>query len=182
MKHALVVGGTGMLAGVSLWLVNQGYQVSVIGRNPNRMESLAGKTEDKNAITPVLVDYSNEVLLKENVRSIIKENGPIQLVIAWIHSYAERSIDIILQEVSKQNDKWRLYHVLGSSKNLNEIKKKISTPDTCLYRQIQLGFILENDNSRWLTNEEISQGVIDSIQNDRLIYTVGTIEPWGKRP
>lgn len=34
MKHALVVGGTGMLADVSIWLVNQGYQVSIIARNP----------------------------------------------------------------------------------------------------------------------------------------------------
>ena len=33
MKHVLVVGGSGMLADVSLWLNNQGYHVSVIARN-----------------------------------------------------------------------------------------------------------------------------------------------------
>lgn len=31
MKHALVIGGSGMLAKVSLWLAENGYTVSVIG-------------------------------------------------------------------------------------------------------------------------------------------------------
>ncbi len=35
MAHALVIGGTGMLADTTLWLVKNGYDVSVIGRNAN---------------------------------------------------------------------------------------------------------------------------------------------------
>ncbi|MGY3190168.1 hypothetical protein ACVWXS_004902 [Lysinibacillus sp. TE18511] len=38
MRHALVVGGTGMLSGVSLWLLNQGYHVSIIARNSDCMK------------------------------------------------------------------------------------------------------------------------------------------------
>jgi hypothetical protein len=34
MRHALVIGGSGMLAGASLWLARQGREVTVIGRNP----------------------------------------------------------------------------------------------------------------------------------------------------
>lgn len=59
MKHALVVGGTGMLAGVSLWLLEKRYHVSVIARNPERMEQLIEKTNFKNNLTPILVDYRN---------------------------------------------------------------------------------------------------------------------------
>lgn len=182
MSHALVIGGTGMLSNVSLWLVRQGYHISVIGRNLQRMESLLGRSTDKHSITPLFVDYSDDNQLKEELKSSIEKNGPFELVVAWVHSYAESAIETISQEVSIQNGEWRLFHVLGSSKDINEIKRKINIPDSCKYRQIQLGFILENDHSRWLTNEEISQGVIDSIQNDRLIHTVGTIEPWEKRP
>ena len=40
MAHALVIGGTGMLADTSCWLVNDGYHVSVIGRSVHRMEDL----------------------------------------------------------------------------------------------------------------------------------------------
>lgn len=182
MRHALVIGGTGMLASTSLWLVSQGYQVSIIGRNPFRMESLISKSIDQTAITPILVDYSDEVILKEKLKLVIQKNGPIELVIAWIHSYARNTLDTISQEVSNQTEGWRLFHVLGSSKDLDEIKKEVNVPDSCQYRQVQLGFILESGRSRWLTNEEISQGVIDSVQNDRLRHTVGTIEPWEKRP
>ncbi|MEK8198286.1 hypothetical protein [Lysinibacillus sp. FSL M8-0134] len=46
MTHALVIGGTGMLANTSLWLVNNGYHVSVIGRNANRMERLLNKANN----------------------------------------------------------------------------------------------------------------------------------------
>lgn len=183
MTHALVIGGTGMLSNTSLWLVSKGYHVSVIGRNANRMECLIRKSIDKSLITPVLVDYSDVALLRRKLRGTIEQNGPIELVIAWIHSNAEGTLEIISREISNWNDgRWKLFHVLGSSKNLSEIKEKISVPDSTQYHQVQLGFIIENGHSRWLTNEEISQGVIESIQNDKFINTIGTIKPWGKRP
>ena len=40
--HALVVGGTGMLRGVSLYLAEKGHVVSVVARSRERLESLAG--------------------------------------------------------------------------------------------------------------------------------------------
>ena len=43
MKHALVVGGTGMLSNVVLWLIAEGYQVSVIARDAGRMNRLIEK-------------------------------------------------------------------------------------------------------------------------------------------
>lgn len=183
MTHVLVIGGTGMLANTSLWFVRKGYHVSVIGRNPNRMESLKSKAIDKSLITPVLVDYSDEALLKEKLRNTLEENGPITLVIAWIHSYAKNALEVVLREISNRSDgMWRIFHILGSGKNLGEIKGRISVPDSAQYYQVQLGFIIENGHSRWLTNDEISQGVIDSIQNDKFINTIGTIIPWDKRP
>lgn len=71
---------------------------------------------------------------------------------------------------------------LGSRANLTEVKGQIDKLDALQYHQVQLGFKIEDSHSRWLTNEEISQGVIDSIQHDRLLHTVGTMEPWEKRP
>lgn len=183
MPHALVVGGTGMLSNTSLWLASKGYHVSVIGRNANRMESLIRKSIDKSLITPILVDYSDESQLKRKLRHVIDQNGPIELVVSWIHSYSDSALGIITKEISNWSEgAWTLFHVLGSSRNLSEIKREITLPDSCRYRQVQLGFIIENHHSRWLTNEEISQGVIDSIKNDKIINTIGTIEPWERRP
>ena len=51
MKHALVIGGTGMLSKVPLWLAANGYHVSVIGRNQEKMHRLLSKDEQPSRIT-----------------------------------------------------------------------------------------------------------------------------------
>lgn len=182
MRHALVIGGTGMLSKVSLWLVNEGYNVSVIGRSPERINQLISASEDTARITPLLVDYRCEIELIEQLKVAIKKNGPFDLVVAWIHSAGKNALDVISHELSYDNLTWRLLHVLGSSANLEEVKNKVTIPNNCLYKQVQLGFIIENDNSRWLTNEEISAGVIEAISNDKSVTIVGTLVPWEKRP
>ncbi|MED4701280.1 hypothetical protein P9436_19755 [Lysinibacillus capsici] len=42
--------------------------------------------------------------------------------------------------------------------------------------------MMEEGHARWLTHEEISQGVIVAIQQDPPIHIVGTLQPWAKRP
>jgi len=172
-----------MLSDVSLWLANNGFQVSVIGRNPVRMAKLIGQASDPSSISPVFVDYKKEAELRGEIERMIDKNGNIQIVVAWIHSIAQNALSIIAEEVSKNSrDSWKLYHVLGSSTDLKKAIQNIHIPSGCLYRQIQLGFILDKGFSRWLTHKEISDGVIHCIQKDRPIHIVGTVEPWEMRP
>nr|WP_043934904.1 short-chain dehydrogenase [Bacillus sp. EB01] len=180
--HALVIGGTGMLSKVSLWLVNEGYNLSVIGRNPQRMNQLINASKKQSRITPLLIDYHNDIQLKEQLKMTIKKNGPIELVVAWIHSTGKNALNVISQELSSEENSWRLFHVLGSSSDLDEIKNNTTLPSNCLYRQVQLGFIVENDYSRWLTHDEICKGIKESLVNDEQVKIVGTIEPWDERP
>lgn len=182
MKHALVAGGTGMLAGVSLWLLEKGYHVSVIARNPERMEQLIEKTNFKNNLTPVLVDYRNSEELQAHVNAAIKKNGPIDLVVAWIHSDAPDALTVIINAINANREQWKLFHILGSSANIKKIKRTVPVPHGCTYYQVQLGFIIENGRSRWLTHEEIAGGVITAIQRKKPIYTIGQLEPWEQRP
>ena len=182
MKHALVVGGTGMLADVSLWLVKNGYHVSIIARNPERMNHLLKKVRSNNDVTPLFVDYSNTNELQELIKYTITKNGRLDMVVAWIHSSAVDALPIIVAEASNQKPEWDLFHVLGSSSKLEKIKREIILPHTCLYYQVQLGFILEGAQSRWLTNEEISEGVIEAIKKKQNVLTVGQIEPLEQRP
>ncbi|MGA5692044.1 short-chain dehydrogenase [Cytobacillus pseudoceanisediminis] len=182
MKHALVVGGTGMLSRVSLWLVDNGYHVSIIARNAERMKQLLQETSSNSDVTPLLVDYRNNDELIEKINLTIKQNGDIDIVVAWIHSIAENALRIISHEVSKGENYWELFHVLGSSSNLDEIKKKTAAPDSFVYYQVQLGFKSEGTQSRWLTNKEISEGVIEAIKKKKKVLTIGQIEPWENRP
>ncbi|MBS4209461.1 short-chain dehydrogenase [Bacillus sp. FJAT-50079] len=181
MKHALIVGGTGMLANVSHWLVANGYHVSVIGRNQVRMEKFLERIDSKE-VTPIIVDYINEKELRERLQQSIRLNHPINLVVAWIHTIAPDALKAICHEVSLYHYEWSLFHVLGSSSNIEDIKQKTAVPPFCQYHQIQLGFINEGNQSRWLTHQEISNGVIEAIQQKKSVHTVGVIEPWEKRP
>lgn len=183
MDHALVIGGTGMLADAALWLVRQKYHVSVVARNQSRMKKLMEKAENPSSITPVFVDYCNGPKLQREIKRIIHENGEINLVVAWIHSIGKAALPIIAEEVSKsKSDKWRLFHVAGSSTDLKKAVEGIDIPEGCLYRQIQLGFVIENGYSRWLTHKEISSGIIKCIQYDSPRHIVGMVEPWELRP
>ncbi|WP_244527775.1 hypothetical protein [Virgibacillus chiguensis] len=62
------------------------------------------------------------------------------------------------------------------------MKREVKLPASCVYYQIRLGFVIEEDQSRWLTNKEISDGVIKAIKNKNRITTIGQLEPWEKRP
>lgn len=179
MKHALVVGGSGMLARTSLWLGEEGYQVSIIGRNPNKLRRL---TELNHRLHPVIVDYYHLNNLKDEVRKAVNTNGYFQLVIAWIHSDYERIIECIADVNHEIEQPWELYHVLGSSDNLEEIEVDHMNLHNCSYHQIQLGFILNNGKSRWLTHDEISSGVIEAVKNKHKRHIVGTISPWNMHP
>lgn len=182
MKHALVVGGTGMLSRVSLWLIDNGYHVSIIARSAERMKQLLQETSSNSDVTPLLVDYRNNDELIEKINLTIKQNGDIDIVVAWIHSIAENALQIIANEVSKGKNDWELFHILGSSSNLDEIKKKTAAPASFVYYQVQLGFKSEGTQSRWLTNKEISEGVIEAIQKKKKVLIIGQIEPWENRP
>jgi hypothetical protein len=69
----------------------------------------------------------------------------------------------------------RYFHVRGSavadpSRTRSEAEEQFAHYPTLHYLQVILGFVLENGRSRWLTDVEISQGVVTAI------------EPWSSRP
>ncbi|UVI33105.1 short-chain dehydrogenase [Paenibacillus spongiae] len=178
MKHALVVGGSGMLAKTSIWLADNGYKVSVIGRDRYKLNKLSEMSDN---IIPISVDYYNERLFRSNIRNAITTNGSYDLVVAWIHSKEREVIDMISSEITTVKE-WSLFHVLGSSSNLENILNEINYSENCDYHQVQLGFVIENNKSRWLTHDEISNGVINCIRTNAKKYLVGTLTPWDKKP
>ncbi|MFE4352474.1 Rossmann-fold NAD(P)-binding domain-containing protein [Peribacillus butanolivorans] len=121
--------------------------------------------------------------LEEQILSAIAANGPIQQVVAWVRSDALESLQVIIQIVSPKAKQWDLFHVLSSGTNAKEIKMHIYLPSNCEYKQIQLGFKIENNQSRWLTTHEISQGVIEALESKNVfLHIVGQVTPKEWRP
>lgn len=177
-KHALIIGGTGMLKNVSIWFVDQDFTVSVIGRSEEKHLELKNSASNPDHINSLRVDYNEQSSLGECVRNAVKEYGPISVVVSWTPSLS--SLELVSKIVSEKSSEWKLFQVKGSRRYFEE--DSLNVPAGCEHRSVYLGFILVDDDSRWLTNEEISEGVIKSVKNDEEKAIVGTLHPYEKRP
>ncbi len=174
-KHVLVIGGTGMLSGVSMFLAEEGYSVSVIGRTASKFERLK-TTSPPNTIFPIKVDYYSEALITE-VKEAIAERGPFDLIVSWTPNYHG------LEQICELNDQatsFRLVHVKGSRRYF--VDEEIRIPVNCSYEKVFLGFVMEGESSRWLTNDEIANGVIQQITSMGNESIVGQLIPYSARP
>lgn len=180
--QALVIGGTGMLSDLVIWLAEKYQCVSVIGRSWPRLENLVEKAGPlSERIIPISVDYTNREMLTDSIRKNLWRNGPAELVVAWVRSGNMDAIESVANEISSHShEKWRLFQVRGS---VGFDKRKFpELPEEVRYREVVLGFKIEDDSSRWLTNDEIWKGVRDSIISDNKMTIVGDIEPLERMP
>lgn len=179
-KHAIMIGGTGMLSEMSKWVMQQATYTVIIGRNEHRLRRLQS---DYGSVHVKQLDYKDTHALRQMIQTAIVQHGAIDLVVAWIHSDAPYAISTIIHEICHlQRKKWRFFHIKGSSQHLDRKQSLPCLSDDCLYREVHLGFKREGGRSRWLTHDEISTGVIDAIQNDRKKTVIGMLEPWEQRP
>ncbi|MEB9503865.1 short-chain dehydrogenase [Bacillus anthracis] len=178
--HALVIGGTGMLKRVSIWLCEQEFQVSIIGRDEVKLENVKRESAIPENITYLPLDYHNDDDVKAAIKSAIEQNGPITLVVAWIHASAKDALSLICRELDLSSETYEVFHILGSKASRIASQKIGGT--RCSYHRIILGFILEDTYARWLNHEEISDGVIKGIESKCNEWIVGRVEPWELRP
>ncbi|MCP8618102.1 hypothetical protein [Salirhabdus salicampi] len=181
-EHVLVVGGTGMLSEVSLWLNKKGYTVVVIGRHKEKYRQMVKQAKEPKRMFSIAVDYHDDILFENKVEETIRRNGPFSHIIAWVHSSASNVIPTLMniQNIYSQGNDFHFYHIKSSASYFDNMSLNI--PKRCNYYEVFLGFKIINNHSRWLTHKEISQGVKDVIQHRRKHTIVGQIEPWAKRP
>lgn len=175
-----------MLFEVSRRLAYEYDTVSVIGRNPRRFEALRRETIHlKGNLDPLILDYTDDEKLTSEIEQSIKRYGDISLVVSWIHSNAPNAGLIIAGNLNSQNKDFRFFDILGSASA--DPSKDVTAPEYSRlshikYRDIILGFKIENNVSRWLTDEEISEGVLKAIDEDLEHSVIGVVEPWEMRP
>lgn len=89
-------------------------------------------------ITCLPLDYQNDDDVKQSITNTIEQNGPITLVVAWIHSSAKHALRLICNEVELSSEKYSLFHILGSSASRTKSQKIGGT--LCSYYRIILGY------------------------------------------
>ncbi len=124
-------------------------------------------------LSAVLVDYRDDLCLKEALRSSIADHGDIDLVVAWIHSDAADALTCVLSALRGGTD---VFHVLGSRANSSGVRNRLTITEDVCYHQVQLGFQVVNGERRWLTHEEIARGMIVAIHGNMTYHVVGMTE------
>ena len=181
MGRVLVIGGTGMLGGTVKYLVDCGNQVTVLSKSSvkyNRMMKQCGLSERD--VSFISADYFETGALIQVVNEHIKRNGFFDKAVIWMRSSAGESSDALLDLLDLQEGHVKVYKVNGSAASRNKLS--FHTHRSINMHHIILGFKIENGESRWLTNEEISAGVIHSLETSVPVYTAGVTEPWKQRP
>lgn len=184
VEHALVIGGTGMLRGVSLGLAEHST-VSVVARSHARLSGLVSDAARlARVINPLPVDYHDQQSLALAVRSASTAHGPISLAVCWVHSTAPGALPLIHDLIGSDRHPPRVFEVVGSAAADPAVRSAAEEPSDgrTRPRRIVLGFVTEAGGSRWLTHAEICSGILDAIANDRAATTVGVVHPWDQRP
>jgi hypothetical protein len=188
MKHALVIGGTGMLSGAVVELLKDHETVSVMARYQKgfeKLKKLSGK--DSKRINPLKIDYNNYSALTGSLKNAAERFGGFNLVLSWIHSTAPLAPFITAKVVNDTSNGNDFFDILGSSytdpsKEAALRREKFSGFDNIKYHQVILGFVTEGNLSRWLTNDEIYRGVIEAVKNKAREKTIGILEPFSRKP
>lgn len=188
--HALVIGGTGMLRGVTLDLAARSWTVSVVARRHAPLASLrqeaAARSGRPDAVNPVPSDYTNISSRAAGIRAATTVHGPVGLAVCYIHSTAPLAPIVVADMVANRASPCPYIHIVGSSDpdelRVDANRDEISQMPGVRYRRVILGFVLMDDSTRWLTDEEIVKGVLGALANEAPEQVVGRLSPWHLHP
>lgn len=183
--HALVMGGTGLLRGVCLALVEDGWRVSCIARDPQRLANLeADAARHGGQLLPLSLDYRDEAALAAGIQQGRAALGPIRLVVAWLHGDDSILPQAVVEEVSLALLPWRFFRIRGSAAAAPGAwpRPPEVSHTLCQYREVILGWMSADGGTRWLSDDDITRGILTAIQRDWLESVVGVVRPWANRP
>lgn len=128
----------------------------------------------------VRLDWNDVDGFLERLTSHLESTGPPDLVVAWIHG---RELPFRLAAALRGNPRPRFFHVIGSASRspdqvAMESRERFSALGSVRYRQVILGARGSGSSTRWLTDEEISTGVMEAIGRDARSHIVGTLDRW----
>jgi hypothetical protein len=165
-RHAVVVGGTGMLRGVVEHLRDSDVRTTVVARRPDRavdgVEAVAADWADPATVARALAGRRPDV------------------AVLWVHEPHRRGVLEVVESLLEEGG--LLVHVWGSAGPHPPRRTPSSTRTDLVVRHVVLGFVPGPGGSRWLTDEEVSDGVVAALRRPEPVQVVGAVEPWDERP
>jgi hypothetical protein len=185
IDHALVIGGTGMLRRATAVIAESARKLTVVARTRTSLDTLAKLLSDSESHRYETLDWNQPDHFVGELRHLVREVGHPSLVLAWLHdmNLGPR----VAVAVSTPETPCDFFQVIGSSGDgphggAAAVREQVEAVTHIKYFQVVLGFKREAGASRWLTNDEISAGVLEAIRKREACRIVGTVTPWDRRP
>jgi len=157
-KRALVLGGTGMLAGVAGHLVNEGWLVVLPSRRYSPLPDYAEPGRGR-ALWVQARWERPERLVRDTADAL---DGPADLLVAWVHNEYRRSVLNAVEPLLVPDAP--VVEVFDAPPD----DRFGAGPDPTLpehpTQQVLLGYVRDGDRMRWLTHTEIVDGVLDAVK------------------
>lgn len=171
-----------MLRAATVALARSGWHVTAIARGEESLAAMAGEAASTGArLDPLALDLRDGDALRARLAEHTGAHGSYALTIAWLPAGADDALEALVA-----NTQGRFVHVLGSavedpSAPVASARHRYESP-ALRWQDVVLGFVRGRDGSRWLTNGEISSGVLTALATGESRSVVGTVRPWSARP
>jgi hypothetical protein len=164
LGDVLIVGGTGMLAGLTRRVAVQSRSLTLIARRPDALAAELGAS-------PVSLDWTEASSAQQALEAL---RNKFDLVISWLHDdavYLARSCE---DAARSQGRSVRIHGSLSIDPAVRE--RRDPDPRPGIVRQtVILGWFADpsaEDGQRWLTDAEICEGVWQAVDDSSKVVSV----------
>ncbi len=158
LRRALVLGGTGMLAGAASSLLDDGWHVVLPSRRRPSVPATNGNGRP-NVATWVKADWTDPAELARAAETAL--GGPADLLVAWVHREVRTAVLRAVAPLLAPGAPVVEVHGSASANPLGGCPEPVLADHPT--QQVVLGYVRHAGRTRWLTHDEISAGVLDAV-------------------
>ena len=176
-RHALLLGCTGMLRAASLAIANNASLVTSVARTKRSLAAIDAELHRFDGEHVMLaLDWSHPDEYLGTITEHLRRVGLPDLVVAWIHD--DRLALRLVTELETTGSECDFFHMVGSARDdpvrvAAQVRKDAGHLRSVRYRQVILGARREAAGRRWLTDAEISDGVLEAVARRAPTFVVG---------
>jgi len=176
-----------MLRRASVAIARESLAFTAVARTSDSLEALAREvgnfSKPRQSFLALNWDQQDQFVFE--LSRHFMQAPPPSLVLAWLHNIwlGPR----IASAIPALGSTCKFFQVLGSAgrgpmSEAADLRNQMEPRSDLAYYQVILGFKREGSSSRWLTNDEISNGALAAISAEQTSYVIGAVTPWNERP
>lgn len=154
--RVLVIGGTGMLAGAVRHIARSAASLTLIARAPDRLAAEIGAHA-------VAMDWNDRASVAQALATV-RGGGRAEVMISWIHSPGLWCLSAF-EELLRAGARSIRVHGSAAGDPRRGIRTDPAPPPHVVRQDVVLGWVNAAQGRRWLTDEEISRGVIEAYED-----------------